>query len=266
MVIRYLEKKNTFRNIVPITKITQTGPEKEVLKTEFFAEILGLSVDVPTTKENFPLKKAYAILHQHPLIRSALIKFHGNDTLYIDYETKKPYAYVGNFDNLAMDREGSIFPVKPFIKQFRLPSILFPEEEMVKLTTWQSKIDSLSFHVAMDIIEFFFNECLTSRFWISQIDVSRIGLNNCGKKEIILSIENEMTGMHFPKGAVISPHIVRLPTKDYIAACTNYLSLRENLLKKEANISLNFGEAHVENIQLPTKIIDLRIPNLGFVK
>lgn len=97
-----------------IVSIVQTGPEKEALKTACLAELLGLSSDQPTQLYAFNLKKGEAKLLASPLIASARLKRLPPSTLYIDYEVRKPIAWLADYKNTAIDASGHLFPVTPF--------------------------------------------------------------------------------------------------------------------------------------------------------
>ncbi len=92
-------------------KIVQTGPQKENLKTAFFAEILQLSKDKPTLQKNFDLKKAAHLLASHPIIEKAEVEVFADGSLYIDYIARHPIAMLADFENTAMDKNGLAFPI-----------------------------------------------------------------------------------------------------------------------------------------------------------
>src|SRR5579872_2269935 len=106
-----------------ISAIIQTGPEKEALKTAYLAELLGLSADWPTQLYALNVKKAENLLLASPLISSAKVQRLSPSTLYIDYEVRKPVAWLADFNNTAIDAEGHLFPVDPFFPPKRLPEL-----------------------------------------------------------------------------------------------------------------------------------------------
>ncbi|GAB4184479.1 MAG: hypothetical protein Tsb0015_00450 [Simkaniaceae bacterium] len=263
--LRRIEKAKKMHTNDLITTILQTGPEKEALKTEFFAEMLNLSCDRPISQQLFPIRKAELLLKNHPIIKDAELRFLDKNTLYINYEVKKPIAYLGNFENLGIDEEGNIFPIKPFLKKVRLPEIFFSEKDFAQENILRTNLKNQSFQTALELIHFFFEKSLAERFWIKQVDVSQIFSESYGKREIILSIENEKK---IKKGnreyIVILPHIVRLHAKEYLKAACNYLELRNRIIEEENFEGLqNFDE---ERKVLPAKILDFRIPRLAFIK
>src|SRR3972149_5291299 len=108
-----------------ISSIVQTGPQKEALKTEYLAELMGLSVDRPVSSNMFDVKRAELCLLNSPLIKKVVVKTVPPTGLYIDYTVRQPIAWVYDFENIAIDRDGYLFPVRPFLTPKVLPEIYF---------------------------------------------------------------------------------------------------------------------------------------------
>ena len=103
--------------------IIQTGDKKEALKTVYLAELMGLSYDRPSNYYTFDTKEAEMKLCKSPFIKSAIVKKLKPKTIYVDYTVREPIAWVGDYENVAIDREGRIFPVFPFFSPKKLPKI-----------------------------------------------------------------------------------------------------------------------------------------------
>ena len=86
-----------------IISIIQTGPEKEALKTVYLAELLSLSSDSFASLYDFDCKEGEKKLLLSPLISSASIKKMEPDALYIDYEVRKPIAWLSDYQNIGID-------------------------------------------------------------------------------------------------------------------------------------------------------------------
>src|SRR5262245_27517132 len=93
-----------------IIAIVQSGPQKETLRTVYLAELLSLSVDQPTNLYQFHLETAKKKLSASPLIKSAEIKKMKPGTLLIEYTSRAPVAFLGDFTNTALDDEGFLIP------------------------------------------------------------------------------------------------------------------------------------------------------------
>ncbi|MBX7067297.1 MAG: FtsQ-type POTRA domain-containing protein [Parachlamydiales bacterium] len=241
-----------------IRAIIQTGPEKEALKTVYLAELLGLSADRPSQLYALNVKKAENILKQSPLIADAKVKRMPPSTLYIDYEVRKPIAWLADYKNIAVDAEGYAFPVAPFLSPKRLPEIYLG---LSSLEGW--KIDGPAFALAIEILQFLEKAPWTEGLNIQRIDVSNAFAPSLGTREVVLITEEEIT-LRKQQGEVVCifPKILRLAPKDYKQQLSNFFSLRRTMMDdyKRQLASVQSGG------RFAPRIIDLRIPQLAFVE
>lgn len=241
-----------------IRAIIQTGPEKEALKTTYLAELLGLSADSPQQLYLFNLKKAESLLLSSPLIANAKLSRMAPSTLYIDYEVRKPVAWLSDFKNIAIDAEGHLFPVAPFLSPKRLPEIYLGISSLEK---WQ--IDTPAYHLAMKILQFLETVPWTEGLIIQRIDVSNAFAPSLGLREVVLITEEEVS-IQKEKGELVCifPKILRLAPKDYEEQLTHFFNLRRTMAEdyKKQLMSLQTGG------KFAPRIIDLRIPHLAFVE
>ncbi len=210
-----------------LTQIVQTGLQKEVLKTIYLAELVGLSIDRPTAYFDFDPKKAEAKLLKSPLIKQAKAMLLPPSTLAVDYTVRQPIALLYDCENAAIDEEGRIFPVSPYLSPKNLPQLYLGLARVP--ADWHTPIRGKKIDLALQILK------LVSAlpFRVARIDVSKIDAPSLGTREIVL---------------VADQRFLRLSTKNFPQELGNYLSLREQLKGQEA------------------KIIDFRIPNLAFLK
>lgn len=241
-----------------IRAIIQTGPEKEALKTVYLAELLGLSSDVPQQLYALNPKKAEVLLKQSPLIADAKVKRMPPSTLYIDYEVRKPLAWLADFKNTAVDADGHVFPVAPFLTPKRLPEIYLGTPT---LDGW--KIDGPAFSLAIEILHFLEKAPWTEGLIIQRIDVSNAFAPSLGTREVVLITEEEIT-LRKPQGEIVCvfPKILRLAPKDYQQQLNNFFTLRRTMMDdyKKQLASVQSGG------KFAPRIIDLRIPQLAFVE
>lgn len=241
-----------------IKAIIQTGPEKEALKTVYLAELLGLSSDAPQQLYALSPKKAEALLKQSPLIADAKVKRMPPSTLYIDYEVRKPLAWLADFKNTAVDAEGYVFPVAPFLTPKRLPEIYLG---VPTLDGW--KIDGPAFALAIEILHFLEKAPWTEGLAIQRIDVSNAFAPSLGTREVVLITEEEIT-LRKQQGEIVCvfPKILRLAPKDYQQQLNNFFTLRRTMMAdyKRQLASVQSGG------KFAPRIIDLRIPQLAFVE
>ncbi len=210
-----------------LTAIVQTGPQKEALKTVYLAELAGLSIDRPTAYFDFDTQKAEAKLLKSPLIKQAKVTLLPPNTLAIDYTIRQPIALLYDIDNAAIDAEGRIFPLSPYLSPKNLPQVYLGLPRVP--TDWHTPLRGKKIELALQLIKL----VSTLPFRAARIDVSKIDAPSLGTREIVM---------------VADQRFLRLSTKNYPQELGNYLTLREKLQGQ------------------PTKIIDFRIPNLAFMK
>ncbi|NDE82816.1 MAG: hypothetical protein EB051_04310, partial [Chlamydiia bacterium] len=85
-----------------ITSLIQTGPQKEPLRSEYLAELMSLSKDLPKPALKFDLQKARRDLLASPLIKAADLKVIEPSTLYVDYTVRQPVAWIYDYENIGV--------------------------------------------------------------------------------------------------------------------------------------------------------------------
>lgn len=232
-----------------ISTIVQSSPEKNSLQTDFFAELLSLSQDSSVVGNKFDVEKSNQILKSFPIIKECSLHL-DCDTLYIDYELRQPVAYLGNFYNVGIDKDGVLFPISPFFSLKRLPLVYVHPSELPELHQfWGYQITSESMRNALDIISYALEKGFQEKFLIRQIDVSSLLSDAYAKREIILIIE--LMESHSAKYLPAGSHILRLNPKKPLHGIDQYLILKREL------VSTNL---------ISKRIFDLRLPDLAFIK
>lgn len=241
----YLVKKKQNRPpIVYIDSIVQTSLQKGALKTTYLAELMGLSIDKPQTVHTFNVTEARESLLKSHIIKEATVELFPPYTVYVDYTIRQPIALLGNYENIAFDEEGALFPFHPFFPPKKLPLIYFKEFFPV------SKKD---LNLALTLLK-----SITDKLPIIRIDLSRLEAKSFGRQEIVILTEEEVIrdDNHY-----IFPILLRLTKKNYAKELGAYLELRERLLDEGcAALTPAMPSCH-----FPMKIIDLRVQNLAFI-
>jgi hypothetical protein len=241
-----------------ITTIIQTGSEKEALKSVYLAEILGLSMDQPTQLYALDLAEAQKKLLASPLISSAKLKKMSPNTLYIDYEIRKPVAWLADFKNTAIDAEGFSFPVDPFFSPKNLPEIYLG---LSQFSSWH--IEGPRLELALEILKFLETAPWKEGLRIKRIDVSNAFAASLGLREVVLLTEEELVLRQENQEAIcVFPKILRLAPKDYVQQLGNFFSLRRAMME---DYQRQLASTKLEGRFAP-RIIDLRIPQLAFVE
>ena len=234
-----------------IVALIQSTPQADALKTVYLAELLNLSLDHPVNLYQFNFKSATQTLLRHPLIKKATIQKILPGTLYIDYQMRTPFAYIGDFTNTAMDKEGYLFPFHPFYTPKRLPKLYLGLEKECK---WGSCVKDYSVvQFAFDVLCQFEN-FPQERWDLKQLDVTQAQADSYGQRQIILVLE-ERNSNKTSSGS--KPLIyVRLSSDHYEQDLMNFHTLQTVFdEKKEGTLAKD-----------QALIFDLRIPHLAFIK
>lgn len=264
---RHKRQNETYK----ITAIVQTGPEKEALKTSYLAELLSLSVDHPINLYAFDLKKGEEKLLTSPLIARAKIKRIPPGTLYIDYETRKPIAWLSDYRNVGIDREGYIFPITPFFSPKELPEIYLglppfatPEDRFGrKGGLWQTPLRNRYLSLAFEILQFLEGSPWREGLRLKRIDVSNAFAPSLGQREIVLFTEEELIVKQEGKvRTCVFPKILRLAPKEYAKQLANFFTLRKTMIEDYKKQLASTSDAG----RFTLRIVDLRIPQLAFVQ
>ena len=266
-----LRQKKLSDDAYKIAAIVQTGPEKEALKTAYLAEILGLSVDKPTHLYLIDLKKAEQKLLLSPLIADAKVKRMPPNTLYIDYEVRKPIAWLSDYKNIGIDQAGYLFPMTPFFSPKNLPEIYLglpafnaPEDSFGrKGGVWLTPMKNRYLHLAFEVLQYLEGSSWKEGLAIKRIDVSNAFAPSLGQREIVLFTEEEVTVRQNEREIVcVFPKILRLAPKEYAQQLANFIALKRSMVEDYRRQIASLQQ----NSRFAPRIIDLRIPQLAFVE
>lgn len=254
-----------------ITTLIQTGPEKEPLKTAYLAELLGLSINKPQNLYAFDIVRAEKKLLASPLIRTAKIARRAPNALYIDYEVRHPVAILADYQNVAIDREGYLFPLAPFFSPKELPEIYLgippfgePEDSFGRSGgRWQTPLKNRYLNLAFEVLQTLEGTSGSEGIRIKRIDVSNAYAPTLGMREIVLQTEEELLFTQGGRSArCVFPKILRLASKEYAQQLSNFLAYRKQMMEDYRKQLTSIPE----NGRFAPRIVDLRIPQLAFVE
>lgn len=254
-----------------IVAIAQTSSEAESLKTVYLAELLDLSIDRPRGFYQFDIGKGQQKLLSSSLIKSAKLKKIPPGTIYVDYDLRKPIAFLGDFSNTAIDAEGYLFPFKPFFTPKKLPEIYvgltgFGEEASDTdgdCGKWGCRLHGHRAELALQVYHLAMKHCCNENTQLLKIDTSKAYALSYGQRQIIVILEDRsMIEKNGKTVLYISPKILRLSTQGYRQELANFLVLNKKL-QEQAKVTVS-----TENniVHAPQAIIDLRVPHLAFIK
>lgn len=237
-----------------IVAIVQKSSEKEALKNAYLADLLRLSVDEPTNLFHLNVKEGEKLLLQSPLIKKVKVRKISPGTVYVDYEMRKPIAFLGDYTNTAIDDEGVIFPFKPFFTPKLLPEIylgIHQKEGDIESVPWGARLDFPQAKQALKILKTLHKICPPESLALLRIDMMNSDASSYGLREIVITLEEHIEKKENDQVRMVkSPIYLRLNRDDLEQAIGNFLELRKSVKSSQ-------------NLQSP--VIDLRIPNFAFL-
>lgn len=246
-----------------VSSIIQTGPHREALPTNYLAELLSLSADRPLRIKDLDCKQMEERLLASPLISEASVKLMKPGTLYVDYVVRQPVAFLEDYDNTVIDKQGYAFPFSPFFSPKNLPSFYLGMEEKLD---WNQNISGEKLNLCFLILSCVSNFQVCDQFPVQRIDVSQAFSPSYGRREVVVTVEDVF--MRHKEGRDIEYHqrrFLRLHPKHFAQELSNYLTLRKQLLetegKEEKALSLQESALYLKD-----KVIDLRIDHLAFIR
>ncbi len=251
-----------------VEAIVQTGPQKEALKIEYLAELLNLSSDRPCKVAAFHVDKAKSALLRSPLIASAEVKLIKPSTVYVDYTVRQPVAWLEDYENVVIDKEGYPFPFTPFFAPKNLPALYFGWGAFGGETAsaqWGRPLRGKEVSLGFDILNALASLADSNLCRVVRIDLSHAFADSYGMREIVLSIEDTMV-IHSQGEDVhyVIPRLLRLSTKNYAEGLGNYLKLRERLLEEEQH-KLALSSPEGPRVRLQEQVLDFRLGQLAFI-
>ena len=251
-----------------ITTIVQTGPQKNALTSEYLVEVMGLCRDRPTHLFRFDVRRAEIALLGSPLIKQAKVSLVKPKTVYVDYTIRKPLAWIFEYDNIAIDEEGYLFPVYPFFSPKQLPELYIELEPFGKSIPvgekgpgqWNVPLSGKYVKLGLDLLK------RTRNLNVRRVDVSNAYATTLGNRDIVLYIEDEILITQQQKEHLcIFPRLVRLSTKNYLKELSNFFQLRDKLLENEKKELIVPSDTQFI-YSLPLQVIDLRIDGMGVIE
>ncbi len=221
-----------------IRDIVQIGPVKEALKTKHLAELLQLSKNKPTNLFQLDVRKGEALLLNSGIIKEAKLSLSPPHTLVIDYVIREPVAYLADYSNIVVDRQGYIFPLSPYLTPKKLTEFYLG----IEIRPFQcGKIDHEKMKTALALYDLLMHP-KNDRFRLVGIDVSRLEPTSSAQREIIVTLEEEVSGK-FPK------RYLRLTEDHYREQISYFLNLREPAFSESLIVDLRmFPDAYLTPI------------------
>ncbi|MDB2614062.1 hypothetical protein N9Y92_02765 [Chlamydiales bacterium] len=190
----------------PLTQLALTTAGKDSLSFSFIAEALNLSKNQKYSLSHFPLNLAEETLKAYPFIQKIKLSRLPPNTLLIDYLLRRPIAFIYDWEKMAVDSKGVLFPIDNFYTPKKLPSIFLGYNI--------NPLNPYSHHLEIDPEELnLIKKIVKSIPHVTLIDLSKKNSTHFGQREIILTISEPQT------------HLVRLSVDETDLALKHYLKL-----------------------------------------
>jgi len=228
-----------------INGIFQTCPQKEAVSTAQLAEMLQLSLNLPTHLLDFDEKEAKKRLLNFPIFKTVEVSKKKPSHIFIDYTIRTPLMIVKDYHDALIDEEGVVFPYKPFFSEKLLPKCY--------IGLGQDQLGNEKKKLAIEVLKISQKYLKSLGFQIHLIDVSQAFLDSYSKKEIVLTINQSYQGVNFD-------YYLRLASIDLDKQFSNFLVLSKELQKQQKLwIKLN-GQKSPKG-----KVIDLRLDGMALI-
>lgn len=236
-----------------IVAVVQHCHTQDTLKTACLTELLQLSVDKPVNLYSFDLKQKSDLLHEFSPILQAQIKKIKPGTIYIDYHLRSPHAYIGDYANTAIDATGVLMPFAPYYTPKNIPTYILGLN-IPSQNVWGHRLKNNEMQLALALHRLF-NEHF-QEVSIKQIDVSNAFAENCGRREIVVAVDEffkiQVNGRVKYRRC---PRVLRMTAESYPQQLADYQRLQVHLKTQSSNHPDFFKES----------VVDLRIPQLAFI-
>ena len=175
-----------------VQAIVQRAHGAEALRSQDLAELLGLSCDRPSHLYALDLEAMKQQLLRCPAIKRAEVRRVHPDILYVDYEMHTPIALYADYENVAIDADGWVFPITPYFTPKRLPQFFLGKEA---LPSWGKPLTSPELVLAHEVLT-----CVEAELTGSvpiRIDASQAYSKNMGRREVVLLLQCGSATGHF---------------------------------------------------------------------
>jgi hypothetical protein len=266
-------EKRASSHPTPIQKIIQKNEGGLFLPTLFLEQLLELSSDRPPDFYVWSEKAALEKLLSFPPIASATVKKVWPQTVVVSYLLKKPVAFLYDYEKVAMDEKGNLFPLLPFLKYEKVPEIYldlppFGQSDSLsqkKGGSWKEPLVGKQKDLALHLLQLLSSEVIKGAFEVERIDLSKIFAQSYGKREIVILTKSQIKieGQKHSFFAIF-PQTLRLTPSNYTVQLGNYLVLQQKMMK-DYQEQLKGMEEKRDRVIFRPRVIDLRLDRLAFV-
>jgi hypothetical protein len=214
--------------------LAQTTSERAKLACWQLAEMLNLSQNAAQNLYSFDPRAAEKRLLAFPIFKRASCHRLRPGIVHVDYLLREPFARLTDLDNVAIDREGNLFPLAPYYTPKCLPELFVGIDSFSGWNALSSREAALAMKI-MGHIECSFPASIRTL----RIDTHAAFHSSAGPREVVIVLEDNVK------------RYLRLKSDLFEETLRHYLALRDTFcsLQKEAK----------------EQVIDLRCPNIALV-
>lgn len=176
----YTRQEQSLDPSYTLTTLAFTNSGKEHLPKDFYEEALDLTQDNPINLMQFSLHTAEKRLLAYPFIEEVTLEKMPPDTLLIECVMRKPLFELADYDQVAIDREGYLFPLNHFYTPKKLPKVyLGLGDKPLHFETHSLRMDPTEMELILSLLK--------RVPQLKMIDLSYLNAESLGKQEIILT-------------------------------------------------------------------------------
>ncbi|MBS0655430.1 MAG: hypothetical protein JSR46_06625, partial [Verrucomicrobia bacterium] len=170
-----------------ITTIIQTC-SRHPLQTWQLAELLDLSHDERTNLYSFDTALGRQRLLACPAIKRAEVRKMRPGIVHIEYATREPKVLIADYENMACDEKGFIFPLFPYFSPKLLPEVYLGSKATTEEIAWNRELRSEKLDLAFAAIDYVSSHFPAS--WrVTRVDVHKAFALSAGEREMVLLLE-----------------------------------------------------------------------------
>lgn len=262
---RRLCKESRYR----IAELVEIPEGDSALSAGVVERLLGLTQSVEYNLFAFDVHGAEKSLTAHPLIEKARIWRCPPNCLTVSYRLRAPVAQLAEWPNLALDKEGHIFPIRPYLTPKLLPKIALglpsvsPAARILAEGKVRGKIAGDAMRLSLEILQSVWQSPSSEGARVARLDVSRAFDTDLGQRGLELVLEDP----YFVDGKpVICRRVLRLTLESWRDQLTRYRRLLLHLAGEEMRAACALcAVAKGDQAPVLLETIDLRLAHLAYI-
>ncbi len=218
-----------------ISVLIQKSHTTDTVPTDTFSELLGLSADQPTNMYSFDVEEATSKLMACGSFKTVSIDLLEPAAIVVDYELRRPVAYLADFENAAIDATGYVFALSPFMTPKNIPQFVLQKGSQME---WNQRLSGSHIDLAMNAHKYL-DFIKPADVALIKVDVSRAFLKTASR-EIVVVVAMNNTSVYLR----LHPATYKERLREFFLLVP---SMQQLALKDQ-------------------EIVDLRLPHMALVK